>query len=194
MKINIIVGSIRRSRGSDKVANWVKTTADEAGLGAEFAIVDLKDYDLPLFAESQLPMAQQNRQETGAVKEWLDAMSDADGFIFVTPEYNHSIPSALKNAIDYLDFQLMKKPIAIASHGAMGGARANEQLRLIINSNLGGLPISNSVTLKAPVAFEEVVKDDGHLVEQYVREQKPLDSLLENIVWYTEALKTAREK
>lgn len=193
MKINIIVGSIRENRGSDKVAKWVKTTADETGLDADFTIVDLKEYDLPIFAEPLPPMAMQNRTETGAVKEWLDAMSDTDGFIFVTPEYNHGMPSVLKNAIDYLDFQLMKKPVAIVSHGVMGGARANERLRLVINSNLGGVPISNSVTLKAPVAREEVISEDGRLVERYAHEQKALDTMLDNLMWYTRALKTARE-
>jgi len=192
MKINIVVGSTRQARGSDKVAKWVATTAKNMGIEADFTVVDLMDYKLEMFDGPMPPQGMKDRQEEGDLKQWLNVMGDADGYVFVTPEYNHSIPAVLKNAIDYLDFQLMKKPSAIVSHGAIGGARANEHLRLILNSNLGSVIIPESVTLKAPVAFAEVILDDGTLHGDYNKEQSPLEALLGSIVWYTAALHAAR--
>ncbi len=192
MKINIVVGSTRQARGSNKVAKWVDTSAKDLELEADFQVVDLIDYKLEMFDNPMPPQGMQNRQEEGDLKKWLDVMGEADGYIFVTPEYNHSIPAVLKNAIDYLDFQIKQKPSAIVSHGAIGGARANEHLRLILNSNLGSVSVPESVTLKAPVAFAEVILDDGKLHDDYNDSQSPLEALLKSTVWYAAALKNAR--
>ena len=192
MKINIVVGSIRTMRGSDKVARWVESTAKKEGIEAEFEIVDLMNYDLPMFASAMPPQAEQDRQTEGDLAKWLEVMAAADGYVFVTPEYNHSVPAVLKNAIDYLDFQIKQKPAAIVSHGAIGGVRANEHLRLILNSNLGAMPVPETVTLKAPVAFAKVILDDGTLHDDYNKEQSPLDAMLHSLVWYADALKNAR--
>lgn len=194
MKIQIVSGSTREGRGTPKVAKWVEKTAKELGGEAEFELVDLAEYDLPFMTEPMPPMGNKDRRLSDAAKKWTEKLGEADGFIFVTPEYNHSVPAPLKNAIDTLDFQLMKKPVAIVSHGAMGGARANEHLRLIVNSNLGGVPVPNSVALKAPVAFADIIADDGTIDEKYADDEKALHALLEAVVWYAEALKTAREK
>lgn len=192
-KIVIIIGSNRQGRGTPKVANWVLKTARELQPRTEFELVDIAEYDLPFMTEPESPQGNKNRHPEGEVRRWLDTFASADGFIFVTPEYNHSIPGVLKNAIDQLDTQLMKKPVAIVSHGVMGGARANEHLRLIINSTLGGVPIPQSVTLKAAPATDDSVFDAaGNIQEPHTGAQKPLESLLEAIVWYTDALRTAR--
>lgn len=194
MRINVVVGSTRQARGSDKVAKWVATSAKKLHPDVDVQIVDLMDYALEMFDNAMPPQGMQNRQEEGDVAKWLQVMSEADGYVFVTPEYNHSIPAVLKNAIDYLDFQLVRKPSAIVSHGAIGGARANEHLRLILNSNLGSVIVPESVTLKAPVAFAEVVLDDGTLHDDYNKDQSPLEAQLASVIWYAEVLKSAREE
>lgn len=193
MKIAVISGSNRQGRGTPKVANWVIQTAKVAQSEVEFELVDLADYDLPFMVEPMPPMSNKSRQLSEPAKRWNEKLDEADGFVIVTPEYNHSLPGALKNAIDTLDFQLMKKPVAIVSHGAMGGARANEHLRLIINSNLGGIPVPNSVAIKGGVARGEVFTEAGELDDNHQELRAPLEHLLEAVVWYAEALKSKRE-
>lgn len=192
-KIIIISGSNRTGRGTPHVAKWVQTTATKTQPNHTFELVDLADYDLPLMQEAYPPQGNPDRQTDGDVKKWVDVMATADGFLIVTPEYNHSVPGALKNALDSLDFQLKQKPVAIVSHGSIGGARANEHLRLIVNSNLGAVPVPESVTLNAMPAFAEVFTKDHELVPEHQGAQKPLEDTIASLVWYADALKTARE-
>ncbi len=193
MKIQIISGSNRQGRGSDMVAKWVEKAAKEQAADVEFEVVHLADFDLPMMQEAIPPMGNKDRGLTGDAARWLETLGSADGYIIVTPEYNHGMPASLKNAIDTLDYQLMKKPVAIVSHGAIGGARANEQVRLVVNSNLGAVPVPASVTLKAPVAFAPIIADDGTIADGYEDEQSSLEGLVESTVWFASALKTARE-
>lgn len=192
VKIQIIVGSSREGRGTPQVAAWVEKTARATQTDVEWSVVDLKDFALPFMSDGYPPQNNPSRELTGVVKDWVETVAQADGYVIVTPEYNHSIPAVLKNALDTLDFQLQQKPVAIVSHGAIGGARANEHLRLIVNSNLGAVPIPESVTLNAMPAFAEVFTADGDLVEAHVAAQKPLEGVLESIVWYTNALAAAK--
>ena len=122
-----IDGSVRQGRATERVTKWVKAAAD-ALEGVEAEVVDLKELAMPMFDEPILPMMNKNRQPTGGVKTWLDALESADGLVVVTPEYNHAMPSGLKNAIDYINFQVMHKPFLVVSHGANGGARSMEQV------------------------------------------------------------------
>lgn len=190
-KIFIISGSNRQGRGTPKVANWVLQTAVKAE-GAEFELVDLADYELPFMQEASPPQSNPDRTLEGDAKKWVEKMGEADGYIIVTPEYNHSVPGYLKNALDTLDSQLKQKPVAIVSHGVIGGGRANEHLRLIVNSSLGAVAVPESVTLIAMPAFAEVFGENGALVEKYAHAQEPLESMIASTVWYTGALKTAR--
>ena len=191
-KIAIVIGSNREGRGTPKVATWVLQTAQTLNADTEFQLVDIAEYNLPFMTEPESPQGNPDRHVAPEVQRWLDTLGAADGFIIVTPEYNHSLPGVLKNGIDSLDYQLKKKPVAIVSHGVMGGARANEHLRLIVNSTLGAIPIPESVTLKAPVTSGEVFDDAGNITEQYKNAQKPLESLIKSIVWYTNVLKSAQ--
>jgi NAD(P)H-dependent FMN reductase len=193
-KIIIVSGSNRQGRGTPQVAEWVLATAKNTQSEHEFTLVDLADYDLPFMQEAYPPQNNPDRQLDGDVKRWVETMSEADGYLIVTPEYNHSVPAYLKNALDTLDYQLKRKPVAIVSHGAIAGARANEHLRLIINSNLGAVPVPESVTLNAMPAFGPVFDDNHQLLEQYQGAQKPLENTLESLVWHTEALAKARTK
>jgi len=127
-KIGIILGSTRPGRNGEAVARWVLDIASKR-TDAEFELIDLLDYKLPHLDE-QLPpsMGQYAQPHT---QEWAAKIASFDGFVMVTPEYNHSTSGVLKNAIDYLYAEWNNKAAGFVSYGAMGGARAVEHLRLI---------------------------------------------------------------
>ena len=130
--IKIIIGSTRPGRFGTAFAAWLASAAREfeAGNkgGPRFELVDLADQNLPLLDEA-VP-ASMNKYQHEHTKRWSKVIDEADGFVFVAPEYNHGYSAALKNAIDYLFHEWNNKPVAFASYGGgAGGARAVEQLR-----------------------------------------------------------------
>jgi len=129
LKIAIIVGSTRPGRKADSVARWVYEIAKKR-TDAEFEVVDIKDYNLPLLDEPVPPS--QHKYSQPHTKTWAAKIATFDGFVFVTPEYNHGIPGALKNAIDYLYQEWNNKAAGFVSYGSAGGTRAVESLRLVM--------------------------------------------------------------
>jgi NAD(P)H-dependent FMN reductase len=128
LKIAIILGSTRPGRNGKAVADWVLEKA-QARTAARYELVDLVDYPLPHMDEPIPPSVGQYVGEH--TKAWAQKIGSYDGFIFVTPEYNHSTSSVLKNAIDYLYAEWNNKAAAFVSYGSLGGARAIEHLRAI---------------------------------------------------------------
>ncbi|MDT5094927.1 MAG: hypothetical protein QOH60_4290 [Mycobacterium sp.] len=126
VKIGIIVGSTRPGRHARMVADWVLARA-AARTGARYEIVDLADYPLPHLDEPMPPSFGQYQHDH--TKAWANTVGSYDGFVFVTPEYNHSTSGVLKNAIDYLYAEWNNKAAAFVSYGSLGGARAIEHLR-----------------------------------------------------------------
>ncbi|MEV4622949.1 NAD(P)H-dependent oxidoreductase [Asanoa sp. NPDC049573] len=127
-KIGIILGSTRPGRNGEAVAKWVYELAKQR-TDAEYELVDLLDYKLPHLDEIVPPsMGQYSQPHT---LEWAQKIASFDGFIMVTPEYNHSTSGALKNAIDFLFAEWNNKAVGFVSYGSVGGARAVENLRLI---------------------------------------------------------------
>jgi NAD(P)H-dependent FMN reductase len=128
LKIAIILGSTRPGRNGKAVADWVLDKAS-ARTGAKYQLVDLADYPLPHLDEALPPsMGQYAGEHT---KAWAATIGSYDGFVFVSPEYNHSTSGVLKNAIDYLYAEWNNKAAAFVSYGSLGGARAIEHLRAI---------------------------------------------------------------
>lgn len=127
-KIAIILGSTRVGRNGEAVAKWVLEHAQQR-TDAEFELVDLRDYPLPLFDEPTSPAYGASDKEE--VQRWTAKVAEFDGYVFVTPEYNHSLPAVLKNAIDYVYPEWNNKAASIVSYGTAGGARAAEHLRLV---------------------------------------------------------------
>ncbi|WP_037911964.1 NADPH-dependent FMN reductase [Actinacidiphila yeochonensis] len=127
-KIGIILGSTRPGRNGEAVARWVYDLAAQR-TDAEFELVDLLDYDLPHLDEPVPPArGQYSRPHTF---RWAEKIASFDGFVMVTPEYNHSTSGALKNAIDFLYAEWNNKAVGFVGYGAVGGTRAVEHLRLI---------------------------------------------------------------
>jgi NAD(P)H-dependent FMN reductase len=127
-KIGIILGSTRPGRNGEAVAKWVLELASQR-TDAEFELVDLLDYKLPHLDEAAPPSFGQYSQPHTI--EWSQKIASFDGYVMVTPEYNHSTSGALKNAIDFLYNEWNNKAVGFVSYGSVGGARAVEHLRLI---------------------------------------------------------------
>ena len=129
LKIGIIIGSTRPHRVGAEVGSWVFEKC-QLRTEAEFELVDLKDFDLPLLDEPMPPsMGQYSKEHT---RRWAAKIASFDAYVFVTPEYNHATSGALKNAIDYLYAEWNNKAAGFVGYGSMMGARAVENLRLIM--------------------------------------------------------------
>jgi NAD(P)H-dependent FMN reductase len=153
-RVAIIIGSTRPGRNGEAVAHWIYDIASKRD-DAEFELVDLIDFKLPHLDEVMpASMGQYANQHT---KEWAAKIASFDGFVFVTPEYNHSTSGALKNAIDYLYGEWNNKAAGFVSYGAVGGARAVEHLRLVMGE-LQVADVRAQVALSLYTDFENFSK------------------------------------
>lgn len=131
LTIGIIIGSTRPGRVGRGIGEWVYKKALDHG-GAEFKLVDLEDFDLPIFDEPTAPMfAPGTKPHT---RRWAEQIAEFDGFVFVTPEYNRGIPASLKNAIDYLYAEWNNKAAGFVGYGTEGGARSVDHMRGALSS------------------------------------------------------------
>lgn len=134
MKIAIIVGSIREGRTGSVVGQWVKDQADahEGAEGATYDLLELADFDVPLLTDPTVPGAANREYASEKTRAFGAAMDSYDGFVWVTPEYNHGVPGGFKNAFDSLYPEWMNKAVGFVSYGADAGVRAVEQWRPIV--------------------------------------------------------------
>ena len=185
-KIGIITGSTRPGRNSLQVAQWIKGIADKRG-DAEYEVVDLAEFNLPMYAEPVSAAYSQDYQTPEAIP-WSRKIAELDGYVFICPEYNHGVTSALKNAIDYLYVEWNNKAAGIVSYGSSGGVRAAESLRII----LAELQVASVRTHPAMSLFTDFVN---------MSEFKPADlhegsvtTLLDQVNAWTNALQPLRNQ
>jgi NAD(P)H-dependent FMN reductase len=187
-KLAIIIGSIRPNRFADHPAQWILDIARQRG-DFEVELVDLKDYPMPLFAEQASPAWAPSQDEVA--RRWQKKVDEFDAFIFTAAEYNHGPTAALKNALDYAYKEWSNKPVAFVGYGGLGGARAVEHLRL--NAiELQMAPIRAAVHIQMQV-YMAVIKEGKKLAEFDYLNQAAKD-MLDQLAWWTDALKTARQK
>jgi len=183
LNIAIILGSTRPGRVGEAVAQWVYGIAAQR-TSAKFELLDLKDFNLPLLDEPIPPSRGQYTQPH--TKAWAAKIAEFDAFVFVTAEYNHGIPGALKNAIDYLFREWNHKAAGFVSYGGAGGSRAVEQLRLVM-AELHVADVRSQVLLSLFTDFENfsTFKPAAHCEAQVNR-------MLDEVVAWGGALKTLR--
>ena len=185
LRIGIVVGSTRPGRRAPSLAEWILGIASDRK-DAAFEIVDIQDYDLPVLDEPMPPsMGNYTQAHT---KKWAAKIASLDGFVFVTPEYNHSISGALKNAIDFVYAEWNNKAAGFVSYGTTGGARAVEHLRGIM-AEVQVADVRAHVSLSLFTDYENftVFKPaDWHLVQ--------VNTMLDQLVLWSGALKTVREQ
>ena len=131
MKLGIIIGSIRDGRRGAAVGEYVHRIAARRE-GVEVELLDLKRFDLPLITSAVEPMDADKQYDDPAVTAWSRAVDACDGFVFVTPEYNHSVPGPFKNAVDALGREWVGKPVGLVGYGGVGGVRAIQHWRLVV--------------------------------------------------------------
>jgi len=187
LTIGIIVGSTRPGRVGHLVGDWVKANATAPGV--TFELVDLHDYKLPLLEES-FPSPAGSFAGAEANK-WAHKVDEFDGYIFVVGEYNHSLPAAIKNALDYVKFEWANKSAGIVSYGSIGGARSAEHLRQIF----GELQVAD---VRQQVMFSLFTDFAGFGTAEVAftpadMKVAELDTLVEQVVSWGGALRSVRE-
>ena len=183
LKIGIILGSTRPGRKGIQVAQWVLDRA--SGREVTYELVDLADFNLPHLDEAIT--ASQGRYENDHTKAWAAAIAQYDGFVFVTPEYNHSTSGALKNAIDFIYGEWNNKAAGFVSYGVAGGTRAVEHLRLIV----GELQIAD---VRQQVAVSLLTDFEGYTTLKPVPHLEPgLDTMFAQVESWAGALRSVRE-
>ena len=184
IKVAIVVGSTRPGRMADAVAKWVHEIAAKRG-DAEYEVVDVKDFGLPLLDE-QIPPSM-GRYHQPHTKAWSARIAPFDAFVFVTPEYNHGTSAALKNALDFLYAEWNDKAAGFVAYGSAGGTRAVESLRLV----MGELQIAD---VRAQVALS--LREDFKEYKTFAprpHQAEAVGPLLDQVVAWGTALKGARE-
>lgn len=183
LKLAIVIGSTRPGRKADAVARWVYDIAKKRG-GAEYEVVDIKDFNLPLLDEPVPPsMGQYSKPHT---KAWAAKINSFDAFVFVTPEYNHGTSGALKNAIDYLFREWNNKAAGFVGYGSAGGVRAVEHLRLVMGE-LMVADVRAQVMLSLFTDFENFTT-----FKPAATHEKAVNVMLDQVIAWGGALKNTR--
>jgi NAD(P)H-dependent FMN reductase len=185
IKIAVIIGSTRPGRVGESVARWVYDIA-KSRRDAEFELVDIADFNLPLLDEPVPPS--QGKYSQPHTKVWAKKVASFDAYVFVTPEYNHGTCGALKNALDFVYAEWNNKAAGFVGYGSAGGTRAVEHLRLV-TSELQIAHVRNQVMLSLFTDFE-----DFSVFKPHPRNEKSVDAMLDQLVAWGGALKAMREK
>jgi NAD(P)H-dependent FMN reductase len=190
IKIQVIVGSTRPNRFSEKPAAWVLDHLSKRE-GIEAELVDLRDHPLPMF-DREIPPAYTKRDHpSDETTRFADKIAEADGYVFVSPEYNHGPSAVLKNALDHTFTEWHRKPVAFVGYGNVGGARAIEQLRGIV-VELEMAPLRHAVHILPDVMRPTMAAELGDFSVFATLEDK-LTTLVDDLDWWALALADARD-
>lgn len=190
--VTVIIGSTREGRFSDLPAQWIKAHLEQRP-GLTVRLLDLRDYALPMFDSAILPgIPGRPAFEDEAVRRWTEQIGASDAFVIATPEYNFGPPAVLKNAIDWVYPEWQRKPVAFVSWGSQGGARAVQQLREI-SVELQMAPIRHAVHLPVGAVFAHFQGKADEIQAILHASEAQADKLIDDLAWWTDALKTARD-
>jgi len=184
MRIGIVVGSTRPGRKGAGVGAWVHEIASRRD-DAEFVLVDLADYDLVLLDDETVPSDAHRDYASPATRRWSETIDGLDGFVWVTPEYNHGVPAAMKNALDVLWPEWGNKTVGFVAYGFDGGTRSVEQWRMIVAAAF-------MIAVRPQVALQNFADFDGNDFTPQDRRERELTSLLDHLVRMTEATASLR--
>ena len=156
MKVHIIVGSVRKNSQGSKVGAWIADAANK-NESIEAELLDLHDWELPLYNEAMPPLALDGNYESGVGTKWAAKIAEGDAYVFITPEYNHGYSAAIKNAIDWIGNEWAGKPAAIVGYSMSpnGGVLGVEQLKPVL-TQVKLMQVSHNVLVRGVhEAFDE---------------------------------------
>lgn len=185
INIGIIIGSTRPGRKAEAVAKWVHGIA-AARKDAEYELIDIKDFNLPLLDEPMPPSLGKYSQPH--TKAWAAKIAAQDAFVFVTPEYNHGPSGALKNAIDFLFAEWNNKAAGFVGYGSAGGVRAIESLRLVMGE-IKVADVRQAVQLSLFTDFENFTT-----FKPAAAHEQTVNAMLNEVIAWGTALKSVRAK
>ncbi|MFE0532140.1 NADPH-dependent FMN reductase [Micromonospora parva] len=174
LRIAVIVGSTREGRVGDRIARWF---LDQAGRHDDLAVtvVDLTEYDFP---------ATYPAEPTAPIRAFVREVGRADAFVVVTPEYNHSFPAPLKQAIDYAYDEWQAKPVGFVSYGCRStGGHAVDQLRTVFTA-------LHAMTVRDVVGIDLLTGEPTDRCTDELR--RDVDALLDQLRWWGLALRDGR--
>jgi NAD(P)H-dependent FMN reductase len=185
-RIGVILSTTRTGRFADRPAEWLMKLASQR-TDATFEVVDLRDYPMPFFDEPRSPITVTPKNEVAL--RWAKKLAELDGFVFVTAEYNHGIPAVLKNALDYAYAEYNRKPATFVGYGSTGGARAVEQLRLVL-AELQVATLRHAVH----IGYAEFVGMlmQGKTFADYPHLDASAGKMLDDLVWWANSLRAGR--
>jgi len=187
IRIAIIIGSTRPGRNGEAVAKWVYEIAQKR-TDAEFELVDIKDFNLPLLDEPNHPRLQ--KYTKAHTEAWSATVDSADAVVIVTAEYNYGYPAALKNAIDYLHHEWRYKPVGFVSYGGVAaGTRAVQQLKQVVGA-VQMLAVANSVNIPFVTQF----LDDDRVIQANDVMVKAAADMLDELSVVSAALEPLRSR
>lgn len=186
LRLGIVLSSTRVGRFADRPAEWLLGIAKKRS-DAVFELVDLRDYPMPFFDEPKSPLRAPAQNEVA--QQWARKVGGLDGFVFVTAEYNHSIPAALKNALDHVYAEFNRKPASFVGYGNAGGARAIEQLRLIL-VELQVAPLRSAVHIGRDDFIGMLL--NGKTFDDFPQLHHAAETMLDELCWWGKALSAGR--
>ncbi len=184
IKVAIVIGSTRPGRKADAVAKWTHDIAKQR-TDAEYELVDIKDFELPLLDEASPPAM--GKYEKAHTKAWAAKVAAYDAFVFVTPEYNHGTSAALKNALDFVYAEWNNKAAGFVSYGSAGGVRSVEHLRGVM-AELQVADVRANVFLSLSSDFENYSE-----FKPSPERTEALTPVFDQVVAWSEALRPLRQ-
>jgi NAD(P)H-dependent FMN reductase len=185
VRLTVVIGSVREGRGGEAIATWFIDRAKRHGT-FDVQVADLKELNLPIMDEAQHPRLKKYQHES--TKRWSGIVDGADAFVFVTPEYNYTLPPALVNALDTVYHEWTYKPVGFVSYGgASGGMRSVQTAKLMV-TGFKMMPIVEAVN----IPFYTQLIENG-VFKSNETHDKAVGPMLDELLRWSEALKTLRQ-
>jgi len=185
MKLTVIIASVREGRQGEAVARWFVERATQHGK-FDVEVADLKDHDLPIFDEPQHPRLKKYVHDS--TKQWSALVDGSDAFVFVTPEYNYTMPPALVNALDTLYHEWTYKPVGFVSYGGVSGGIRSVQTAKLMVTGFKMMPMVEAVNIPF---FTQLIENGVFKSNETYDKAVPV--MLDELLKWTEALKPLRQ-
>lgn len=188
-RILVVVGSTRTKRFADHPLEWVRSRLADRG-DVEMDVLDVRDVNLPLYDHPRPPAVARREYATEAERQIGERLDAADGFLFITNEYNHGYSAGLKNVLDHFFAEFEHKPVAFLGYGNVGASRAIEQLRQVA-AELNMVSVRETVHI---LGYQfPAVRAGGDAARDVLALLDPrLTAMVDHLLWWADALSVAR--